>query len=409
MTHFDVLIVGAGHAGAQTAAALRQQGFGGSIGMVGEEAELPYERPALSKEYLTGKKSFERMLLRDAAFWLDRRIQILPGRRVDAVDANAQSVTLDDASELRYGQLVWATGGYARRLQCTGHDLDGVHVVRTRRDVDALHSELGTASRVAIVGGGFIGLECAAAISAMGKRVVVLEAQERLLARVCGREISRFFEREHRQHSVDFRLSCTVERLQGQNGRVTGLLLSSGEEMEVDLLIVGVGIVAAVDALLAAGAKGENGVVVDRQGRTSLPNVFAVGDCALHENDFASVSPLRIESVQNANDMATHVAKVMMGESRPYHAVPWFWSNQYDLRLQTVGIAIGHDREVLRGDPTKRSFTAIYLKDEKVIALDCVNATTDYVQGRKLVLARTSADPRALADTSILLKDLVAE
>jgi 3-phenylpropionate/trans-cinnamate dioxygenase ferredoxin reductase subunit len=408
LMHYDVLIVGAGHGGSQAAIALRQHKFNGSIGMIGEEPEIPYERPPLSKEYLAGEKSFERILIRPAGFWDERGVALLTSRRVVSVDAEAHRVTTDDGETIGYGHLIWAAGGHARRLSCSGQDLAGVHSVRRRADVDRMIGELAAISRVAVIGGGYIGLETAAVLTKLGKQVTVLEAQERVLARVAGVALSRFYEAEHRVHGVDMRLGVTVECIEGRDGRASGVRLAGGEIVPAEMVIVGIGIAPAVEPLLGAGAAGGNGVAVDEHGRTSLIDIHAVGDCALHANPFADGTPIRLESVQNAHDMAATVAKALTGEPAPYHAVPWFWSNQYDLRLQTVGLSIGHDEEVLRGDPATRSFSIVYLKESRVIALDCVNATRDYVQGRALVTSGSRIAAVALANTSTALKELLA-
>jgi 3-phenylpropionate/trans-cinnamate dioxygenase ferredoxin reductase subunit len=405
---FDVVIVGGGHGGAQAAIALRQHGFAGSIAIVGEEPDLPYERPPLSKAYLAGSKPFERLLIRPAAFWDERQVAMLGGRRVVAVDPAGHRVTTADGEAIGYGQLVWTAGGHARRIACAGHDLAGVHAVRSRADVDRMIAELPATGRVCVIGGGYIGLEAAAVLAKLGKRVTVLEAQDRVLARVAGPALSRFFESEHRAHGVDLRLGAAVEAIEGEGGRVGDVRLADGGTIACDMVIVGIGIVPAVEPLLAAGAEGGNGVAVDPHGRTSLPDVYALGDCALHASPFADGAAIRLESVQNANDMAATVARAITGDPAPYHAVPWFWSDQYDLKLQTVGLSAGHDAEVVRGDPAGRSFSVIYLKGGRVVALDCVNAVRDYVQGRALVLAGTRADPAAIADGDVPLKELAA-
>lgn len=408
MNRFDVLVVGAGHAGAQVAAALRQRGFAGSIAMVGEEPELPYERPPLSKEYLAGDKPFERLLIKPATFWVDRDITLLTGMRVAKVDASESTVETESGERLGYGKLIWAAGGHARRLSCDGHDLAGVHSVRSRADVDRMIAELPQVRHVAVVGGGYIGLEAAAVLTKLGKKVTVLEAQDRVLARVAGVALSRFYEREHRSHGVDIRLGVSVTGLEGGSGAVTGVRLADGEMVPADMVIVGIGIVPSVEPLIAAGADGGSGVAVDEQCRTTLPDVFAIGDCALHANAFAEHLPIRLESVQNANDMASTVAQAIIGGVDPYHAVPWFWSNQYDLKLQTVGLSTGHDQEVLRGDPAARSFSVVYLKQGRIVALDCVNAVRDYVQGRAAVTEGAVIPADRLTDTSVTIKELIA-
>ncbi|MCA1196887.1 FAD-dependent oxidoreductase [Sphingomonas sp. R647] len=403
--HFDIVIVGAGHGGAQAAIALRQAKFEGTIAMIGDEPELPYERPPLSKEYFSGEKVFERILIRPAAFWAERNVEMLLNRRVVGVDPVAHSLTTADGATIGYGQLIWATGGSPRRIGCAGNDLIGVHTVRTRADADRMLAELDGVEQAVVIGGGYIGLEAAAVLSKFGKKVVLLEALDRVLARVAGEPLSRFYEAEHRAHGVAVRLGAAVECIEGE-GRVSGVRMKDGAVIPAQMVIVGIGIVPAVEPLMAAGAEGGNGVAVDHQCRTSLPDIFAIGDCALHANRFADDMPIRLESVQNANDQATLVAKTIMGQELAYDAVPWFWSNQYDLKLQTVGLSTGHDAAILRGDPANRSFSVVYLKEGRVIALDCVNATKDFVQGRKLVVERLSPDPAALADTGVLLKEL---
>ena len=407
MTHADIVIVGAGHGGAQCAIALRTNGFTGTIAMIGRESEPPYERPPLSKDYFAREKTFDRLYIRPPEFWGEKGITLLLGTEVTAVDPAAHSLTLSDGSSFGYGQLVWAAGGDPRKLTCPGADLAGVHAVRTRVDCDQLMGELdGGVKAVVVIGGGYIGLEAAAVLTKLGCKVTLLEALPRVLARVAGPELSAFYEAEHRAHGVDLRTGVGVEALEG-TGRVTGVKLADGTTVPADAVIVGIGIVPAVGPLLAAGAQGPAGIAVDDHCRTSLPDIFAIGDCVAFACDYAEGAVMRVESVQNANDQATCVAKAICGNSAPYHAFPWFWSNQYDLRLQTAGLSVGYDATVLRGDPATRSFSVIYLKQGRVIALDCVNMAKDYVQGRKLVEARVCPDIAKLADTGVALKDLL--
>lgn len=406
--HFDVLIVGAGHGGAQAAVALRQNDFAGSIALVGDEPYLPYERPPLSKEYLAGEKTFERLLIRPAEFWAERGVTTLPGTRIVSVAPQAHQVTAKDGRIFGYGQLIWATGGSPRRLSCAGADLAGVFSVRSRDDADAISARLPQVQRVVVIGGGYIGLEAASALVKHGKQVTVIESLPRVLARVAGETLSRFFEAEHRAHGVTLRLSAAVEGLESHAGHVTGVRLADGEVLAADMVIVGIGIIPSVEPLLAAGAAGGNGVAIDAHGRTSLPDVYALGDCALHANPYAQGQQIRLESVQNANDMASCIAATIAGTPKAYASLPWFWSNQYDLRLQTVGLSVGHDQTVLRGNVSGRSFSIVYLREGQVIALDCVNAAKDYAQGRQLVLQGTKADPSTLADPAVPLKSIAA-
>jgi 3-phenylpropionate/trans-cinnamate dioxygenase ferredoxin reductase subunit len=405
--HYDILIVGGGHGGAQAAIALRQAKYEGSIGVVNAETEYPYERPPLSKDYFAGEKAFERIMIRPAAFWAERGVDMLLGARVETVDSSAHAATLSDGTVISYGSMIWATGGSPRQLPVEGSNLPGMHVVRTRADVDGMLDGIDDVADIAIVGGGYIGLEAAAVLRKMGKKVTVLEAMDRVLARVAGEPLSRFYEAEHRAHGVDVRLGVEISGIQGEDF-VTGVCLADGDVIPAQMVIVGIGIVPAVAPLLTAGAAGGAGVDVDAYCRTSLPDIYAIGDCAAHANDFAGGNVMRVESVQNANDMANAVAKSLTGELTQYHAVPWFWSNQYDLRLQTVGISAGYDSMVLRGDPDTRSFSVVYLKAHKVIALDCVNATKDYVQGRLFVTEGLSPTVEQLADINVPLKELAA-
>lgn len=386
----DVLIVGAGHAGAQVAIALRQRKFRGSVTIVGDEPELPYERPPLSKDYLSGEKPFERVLLRPEAFWREREIVMKTGRRVVKVHPDTHEVTLHTGDVMSYRHLIWATGGSARCLNVPGNDLNGVHSIRKRADVDLIRRQLPGVRRVAVIGGGYIGLEAAAVLTQLDRHVTIIEVVDRVLARVAGEQLSRFYEGEHRARGVALRLGAQVGRVTEMEGRATGVQLASGEVVPADIVLVGIGIVPAVQPLLDAGARGGNGVAVDRFCRTDLPEVHAIGDCALHANEFsASGYEIRLESVQNATDMAMTVARDITGDPQPYQSVPWFWSHQYDLRLQTVGLSAGHDETILNGDIAAGSFSIEYLKDGHVIAVDCVNNAREFQRGRTLVMRRS--------------------
>jgi 3-phenylpropionate/trans-cinnamate dioxygenase ferredoxin reductase subunit len=404
----DVVIVGAGHGGAQCAIALRQNGFEGTITMIGREPEPPYERPPLSKEYFAREKTFDRLYIRPPHFWGDKNIEMLLSTEVVSVDPAAKVLTLSGGEDFGYGTLVWATGGDPRRLSCAGADLTGVHAVRTREDCDRLMGEIDAGTRnIVVIGGGYIGLEAAAVLTTLDCKVTLLEALPRVLARVAGPQLSAFYEKEHRDHGVDLRTGVVVDCLVGDGVKVTGVKLADGHELPAEAVIVGIGIIPAVAPLIAAGAAGGNGIDVDEYCRTSLPDIYAIGDCAAFASAFAGGSVMRIESVQNANDMATCVAKAICGDAKPYHAFPWFWSNQFDLRLQTAGLSVGYTDAVVRGDPEARSFSVVYLKDGKVIALDCVNMVKDYVQGRKLVEAGAAPELAQLTDAAVPLKELL--
>ena len=360
----------------------------------------------LSKEYFAREKTFDRLYIRPLQFYADKNVDLMLGTEVTAIDPATKVLTLSDGSSYTYGKLIWCTGGDPRKLNCPGADLAGVHAVRTRADCDQLMGEVdGGVKNIAVIGGGYIGLEAAAVLTKLGCNVTLLEALPRVLARVAGPELSAFYEKEHRDHGVDLRTGVAVDGLEGE-GRVTGVKLADGEVIPADAVIVGIGIVPAVAPLLAAGAAGGNGVDVDEYCRTSLADIYAVGDCAAFACDYAGGAVMRVESVQNANDQAACVAKAICGDEKPYRAFPWFWSNQYDLKLQTAGLNVGYDQTVTRGDPASRSFAICYLKDGKLLAMDCVNSIKDYVQGRKLIEAGLSPSPAQLADTSVALKDL---
>lgn len=401
----DVLIVGTGHGGAQAAIALRQNGFDGRIVMASQDPELPYERPPLSKEYLARDKPFERILIRPATFWPEKNIEFRLGCSIEEIDASAHRATFSNGQTIAYRTLVWAAGGSPRKLTCNGADLGRVHDVRSRADVDRIMADLNAGGcRVVVIGGGFIGLEAAAVLRKLDCEVVLLEAMPRVLARVAGEPLSRFYEDAHRAQGVDIRLETAVACLEGKGGVVAGVRLQSGETIPADLVIVGIGIVPSVGPLIAAGADGGNGVAVDEFCRTTLDDVYAVGDCAAHFSPWAGDARVRIESVQTATDMAITAAKAICGQEQAYTAMPWFWSNQYDLRLQTAGLSQGHDEAVVRGDPAEQKFSVLYLKDDRLIALDCVNNTKDYVQGRKLIESRQSIEIDRASDRNCELR-----
>ncbi len=408
MDSADIVIVGSGHGGAQAAIALRQAGHDAPIIMLSRDRTPPYERPPLSKDYLSGEKPLERILIRPEGFWAERGIDLRLGTNVAEVDWLAHELVTGSGARLGYRKLIWAGGGDARRLSCPGGDLAGIHTVRHRSDVDTLRAELDAgARRVVVIGGGYIGLEAAAVLRKLGCDVTLLELQPRLLGRVAGETLGTFFLEEHRRQGVDVRLETAVDRIEGRSGRVAAVVTSTGETIPAEIVIVGIGIVAAVGPLIAAGASGSNGIDVDEFCRTTLDDIYAIGDCAAHANTYANNAVIRLESVQNAHDMAACAARGIMGEAQPYDALPWFWSNQYDLKLQTVGLSLGHDAEVIRGSIEERSFAVVYLREGRVIALDCVNRTRDYAQGRKLLEAHAQIAPELLADSEVALKDML--
>jgi len=396
-----VVVTGAGQAAAQLAQSLCQGGYAGPIVLIGNEPMPPYERPPLTKDYLAGKREVTRLLLRKPEFWAERGVEMRLGQAVTVVDRARRTVTLEGGETVDYGTLVWAAGGRPRRLSCPGAAQQGVHYVRSVADIDRIKADLTEAGqRVVIIGGGYIGLEAAAVLRGMGHGVTILEMQDRLLARVTSPVVSSFFLDLHRRHGVEIRLATGVVELTGRDGRSTGVALSIGDTIPADLVIVGIGIIPNVEPLREAGVDCPNGVRVDAFCRTTDPHIMAMGDCALHPNGHAGAE-IRLESVQNAIDQAKTVAEVILGRPQPYTALPWFWSDQYGVKMQTAGLCGDYDRLIVRGRAGATPLTIAYLKQGRLIALDCLGAPKDFMQGRTLVAARARVDPDRLADPQV--------
>ncbi len=397
--HADVLIAGAGHGGGMAAVQLRQGGFTGSITLLGDEAELPYERPALSKAYLKGEIAAERLQVRNANYWAERDITIHANLPVTAVDPAARTV---NAAAFAYQTLIWAAGGRARPLGCPGADKSGIHYLRSRADADALRAALLPGVRLVIIGGGYIGLEVAASARKLGADVTVLEAQDRLLARVTSPVVSHFYAGYHQAQGVRVRTDAQVVEIVG-DACVTGVTLSGGEIIAADVVVVGIGILPNIEPLAAAGIACDNGVLVDDYCRTSDPHIYALGDCTRHPNAFAG-GLFRLESVQNTVDQGKTIAAVLNGAPVPYHALPWFWSDQYDLKLQTAGLAMNYDATLVRGDPAHNSFSLLYLRDSKIIAIDAINAVRDFLAAKNLIVQEIPVAAALLGDINLPLK-----
>ncbi|MCC6891055.1 MAG: FAD-dependent oxidoreductase [Hyphomicrobiales bacterium] len=383
-----VVIVGAGQAGCQAAASLRGRKFDGPIVMLGDEPVLPYQRPPLSKAYLKGEAKESTLLLRPESFYTANAITVRRRCRATSIDRAARAVVLAGGERLAYDHLVLATGGRARRLMLPGADLAGVAYMRTLADADALKPQIEAAARLAVIGGGFIGLECAAVARSMGREVVVLEAMERLMARVVSPVLSDYYRDLHRAHAVDVRLGASVTEIVGTAGRVSGVRCADGSLVEADLVIVGIGLVHNDEMARAAGLACDRGVVVDALLRTADPAIYAIGDCAVFPHPLAS-GLLRLESVQNAIDQGKAVADTIMGAGRPYAAVPWFWSDQYDVKLQIAGLTQDYDDTVTLGDVGAGTFSVLYFRAGMLIGVDSVNRPGDHVAGRKLLAAGT--------------------
>jgi len=400
MTH--VVVIGAGQAGASLVTRLRAQGFDGAITLIGDEPVPPYQRPPLSKKYLLGEMALERLYLRPGAAYAEAGIELRTGTQATAIDRAAREVVMGD-ERLGYDMLVLATGSRPRRLPAAiGGDLQGVHVVRTLADVDAMVPGVVSGARVLIVGGGYIGLEAAAVAASRGMQVTLVEMADRILQRVAAPETSDYFRALHARHGVDIREGVGLERLTGE-GQVQAALLSDGTELDVDMVIVGVGIVPDTALAEDAGLATDNGIAVDAQGRTSDPAIWAAGDCASFPYGSGR---LRLESVPNAIDMADCVADNIMGKGRDYVPKPWFWSDQYDVKLQIAGLGTGHDRIVTRGAGAAVSFW--YYAGDRLLAVDAMNDPRAYMVGKRLIEAGKTADPARVADLGTDLKALLA-
>jgi 3-phenylpropionate/trans-cinnamate dioxygenase ferredoxin reductase component len=400
------VIVGAGQAGAEVATSLRQQGYTGRIVLMGDEPHLPYRRPPLSKTYLAGEATAESLLIKPQTTYDKANIEVLVSARVERIERDKRRILLADGRVQAYDKLVLATGGAPRRLTLPGAEAANVLYLRTLADVDAIRAEMRAGRRMVVVGGGYIGLEVAAAAVKQGLKVTVLESAPRVLVRVTAPEMSAFYERIHREAGVDVRTGVSLQRFDQIAGRVVAVELADGTRIEADFVIVGIGLVPHVDLARDAGLEVGDGIVVDELGRTGDPDIMALGDCANQPNAWLGRS-VRIESVPNANEQARTVAATLCGKSVPHRSVPWFWSDQYDLKLQMVGLSQGYDQVVLRGDSAGRSFCAFYLREGAIIAVDAVNRAAEFMVAKRLVAERVKADASVLADESAPLQALL--
>ena len=401
-----VVIVGASHAGAGAALHLRRLGWEGNILIIGGEQHLPYQRPPLSKDYLKGNKAVEDFLVRPAAAYANADISLMLGSRVVAIDPEGRRVSTDEGDAFRYDKLLLATGAVPRRLNIPGADLEHVYYLRTVEDVDRIRLQAESGQRAVVIGGGYIGLETAASLRMMGLEVTVLEAMPRVLQRVSGEVISGFFERLHREHGIEVHTGAVVSALHGELS-VSGVELEGGDTLAADLVVIGVGVIPSIELAEDAGLATGDGIEVDASARSSDPHIWAAGDCA------SIVHPrypgrLRLESVQNANDGALVAAQSMLGNEVVYDALPWFWSEQFDVRLQIAGLTRDYDSVVVRGDPTAGShFAVFYLKGEALVAVEAVNSPREFMFGKKVIAAGACVDIDRLPDTDIPITELV--
>ena len=401
-----VIIAGAGHAAGQLVTSLRQHKFEGQIVLVGDEPYLPYQRPPLSKKFLAGEMPAERLYVKPASFYADANVELHLDTRVTAIDRAAKRLETDAGEPVAYDRLVLALGASVRRLPIEGVALSGVHYLRSIADVEGIRGDLEPGHRLVVIGAGYIGLEVAAVARQAGLEVTVIEMADRVMSRVVSPEISDFYQIQHTEQGVRFRLSTGVDALTGKK-RVKSVTTSDGEDIPADLVVIGIGIAPNTQLAADAGLPVDDGIVVDDRCRTEDPDIFAVGDCTVHPNALYN-RQLRLESVHNALEQAKTAAANICGKDTAYSQVPWFWSDQYDLKLQIAGLSEGYDDVVIRGNPAERSFSCLYLRDGHLIACDAINAPRDFVQSKQLIADQALIAVEKLANPDVALKDMLA-
>jgi 3-phenylpropionate/trans-cinnamate dioxygenase ferredoxin reductase subunit len=404
MAQDPVIIVGAGHAGFQLAASLRQHGFEEPIVLLGDEAVLPYQRPPLSKDYLDGKIGLDLLLMRPEAFFRDHRIEVLTGARVGEIDRSGRRVQFASGERLSYSHLVLATGARNRVPPLPGIELDGVCYLRTLAETDELRERLAAANRVVVIGAGFIGLEFAAIARAQGKAVHIVEVTDRVMGRVVTVPTSLFFAEAHRQTGVELIFGARAAAIDGSGGKVTGVELEDGRRLPADLVLVSIGVVPNEELAAAAGLAVANGIVVKPELSTADPNISAIGDCASFPCVHCEGAMTRLEAVQNAADHARCVADRLVGQPHPYGALPWFWSEQGELRLQIAGLCTMHDRTVLRGDAESGEFSVFCYRGGHLLGIESINRPADHAHARRLLSAGRPVSPEEAADLSFDLR-----
>lgn len=397
-----VIIIGGGHAAGQVAASLRQEGYEGPVTVIGDEPHPPYQRPPLSKAYLAGEQGIEKVYLRPETFYESKNITLQKGVRVTAIDTEAQTVSTDSGESTPWEHLIIATGTRPRRLPVPGADLDGVHYLRTIADVDGIRSELTQGKKLVIIGGGYIGLEVAAVAIEAGADVSVLEMEDRILQRVTTEQMSEFYHQLHTGRGINIRVNTGASAIEG-DGKVEAVLCGD-EKIPADMVIVGIGVIPNIELAESAGIACDNGIVVDERCTTSKANVYAIGDCSNHPNPLLD-RRLRLESVPNAMEQARVTAANIVGKDKTYASMPWFWSDQYELKLQMLGFSADGEEVVQRGDMASNEFAVFYLKDGAIVAVDAVNSPREFMAAKQLV--GKVIDKTKLADTSVPIKELL--
>ncbi len=401
-----VVIIGAGQAGGQVAQSLRAAKFEGTISLIGDEPHAPYQRPPLSKKYLMGEMDVDRLELKPKSFYADADIDLRLKTKADSIDRAAKTVALSTGEVVPYDKLVLATGSRVRELPIPGADLPEVFYLRTVDDVDGIRGALKPGSKVSIIGGGYIGLEVAAVALKLGASVTVVEMADRVMNRVVAPEISAFFEKLHKDAGVDLRVNAGVTKILGEGGHVSGVETNDGGTIAADIVIIGVGILPEDQLAKDAGLDVNDGITVNEFAETSDPDILSAGDCTNLPSELVG-RRIRLESVQNAIDQGKAVANTIMGNKKAYNEVPWFWSDQYDIKLQIAGLSFGYDQTVVRGNPDEKSFAVFYLKEGAIIAVDAVNAVPEFMIGKRLVGATAKVAPEKLADMSVSMKEMM--
>jgi len=399
-----IVIAGAGHAAGQVVATLKRKQFDGDIVLVGEEEYLPYQRPPLSKKFLAGELSADRLSFKPASFYEDPNIELRLSTRITSIDLSTKNLEIANGDMIAYDTLIISTGSRPRELAVEGSELGGVHYLRSIDDVITIRERLSNVNRLVIVGAGYIGLEVAAVTRQLGLDVTVIEMADRVMSRVVSEQVSAFYQSEHAARGVRIELSTGLKAFHG-DADIGAIETTDGRMIEADCAIVGAGIVPNTGLAEAAGLETDNGIVVDDRCRTSDPNVYAVGDCTSHPNSVYG-RRVRLESVHNALEQAKVAAANACGENSIYSQVPWFWSDQYDLKLQIAGLSEGYDEVVIRGNPEERSFACVYLRGGRIIAIDAINAPRDFMQAKQLIANAATPKREELADADTMIKNL---
>ena len=408
MSNETVLIVGAGQAAAQTAASLRQGGFEGAITIVGDEPSLPYQRPPLSKAYLKGDLEQERLYFKNTEWYTAQNVDVLTQTKVTSVDVKANTAKTETGKTLGFDHLIFATGSRNRQLPMEGAELGNVFGLRSLADIDALRPHVGADKKLVIIGAGYIGLETAAVANTLGTDVTVIELADRVLARVTSPTISAFYENLHRQHGVTIKTTCSTSSINGKDGKVKNVTLSTGEVLPCDALLIGIGVLPNIEIAKGAGVECDDGILVDENGRTNLSHVYAAGDCAKRR-----IMPykrmVRLESVHNAIEQGKQVAAAILGKPAPKLDCPWFWSDQYNIKLQIAGLSTNYENFIIRGDERSEKFSVFYFKNDVLIAADAINSPPEFMTAKRLITAEAKVSPNWLADSDRSLKEIAAE